>query len=134
MACLFINPDLVKTLIVKEQHFRKYGYLLTFVKEVYKSRGTLDLALLDDYVNKKTSGLSILIDIVSNTFVIPNNFRLYENELIRLHNQEKKEKYLREKIYEEATKLYLGNISSKIFYKKIQELKERVDKIEWGKF
>lgn len=104
------------------------------MKEVYNSRGTLDLALLDDYVNKKTNGLSILIDIVSNTFVIPSNFRLYENELIKIYNQDKKEKYLREKIYEEATKLYLGNISSKLFYKKIQELKERADKVDWGKF
>ena len=43
----------------------------------------------------------------------------------------KKEEWLRKKIYEKATKLYVGKITVKQFNNEIKRLYEQAEKIEW---
>ena len=46
MSCLLLKPELMKDVIVKEEHFKKHLKLWKFLNAVYKKFGTFDTNLL----------------------------------------------------------------------------------------
>lgn len=132
LACLLLEPKLMEKLIVEEKHFRKFGYLLTFFKEFYAKYHNLDVSLMFSVV--KNNSEIALIDAITylvDIFVLPSHFQEYQNRLIELYNQQKKEEWLKKKIFEKATQLYVDKIDLATFNNEIRKLYNSANKIEW---
>lgn len=132
LACLLINPDLMSELKVEEKHFTKYGYIFTFFKEFYAKHRNLDITLMFSIV--KSSSEMVLMDAITyllEIFVIPTHFQEYQDKLIEKYCTSKKEEWLRKKIYEKATKLYVGSINLETFNFEIKKLYNQAEKIDW---
>lgn len=132
LACILLEPTLIEKLRVDERYFRKFDYILTFFKEFYAKYHNLDITIMFSII-KSTSEMTMLdaITYLLDIFVIPTHFEEYQNRLIEIHRKNKKEEWLRKKIYEKATKLYVGSINVDMFNKDIKKLYEYADKIEW---
>lgn len=132
LACLLLNPNNMKKLIVEEKHFKKFGYLFVFMNEFYKKYHNFDTTLMLAVV-KGNDELTILdaITYLLDIFVIPTHFMDYQNKLIDMYGRSKKEEWLRKKIYEKATRLYVGSISVEQYNEEIKRLYEHADRIPW---
>ena len=132
LACMLLEPTLTEKLIVEEKHFKKFGYALTFFKEFYAKHRNLDVSLMLSVV--KSGSEMTLMDLITyllDVFVIPTHFMEYQNELLNQFSRNKKEDWLRKKVYEKATKLYIGDISIKQFNFEIKKLYDQAEKIDW---
>lgn len=132
LSCLLIEPTLIDSLKVSEKHFEKFGYILTFFKEFYKKHQCLDITLM--YSELKGSSQVQFMDLITyltEIFVIPTHFEKYQNKLIEKYATGKKDKWLSGKIYDKATKLYMGSISVNEFYSELKKLNEYANKIDW---
>lgn len=132
LACLLIDPKLFNKLIVSEKHFKSYGYILTFFKEFYKRYKSLDIALMMTTVKDEShTQLSITLDYLMEVFVIPTHFDDYQKALITMAKTSAKEEWLRKKIYEKATELFIGNIDTDEFTREINSLYKNAERIKW---
>lgn len=132
LACILLEPTLIEKLKVEEKHFRKFGYILTFFKTFYEKYHNLDISLMFSVI-KSSSEMTMLdtITYLLDIFVITTHFDIYQKRLIEIYKKDKKEEWLRKKIYEKATKLYVGTINVETFNKEIEKLYEYAKKIEW---
>lgn len=132
LACLLLEPTLMEQLIVEEKHFTKFGYILTFFKEFYAKHRNLDISLMLSIV-KSSSEMTLmdLITYLADIVVLPSHFVDYQKQLIAQYSQSKKEDWLKKKIYEKATKLFMGSITIKQFNFEIKKLYEQAEKIDW---
>ena len=132
LACILLEPSLIEKLIVDERHFKKFDYVLTFFKSFYAKHRNLDVSLMLSVV--KNSSEMTLMDVITyllDIFVMPNHFDDYQRELLNQYNKSKKDDWLRKKIYEKATKLYVGEFDIKRFNMEIKKLYEQAEKIDW---
>ena len=132
LACILIDPTLIEKLRVDERHFKKFDYILTFFKSFYEKYNNLDISIMFTIV--KNSSEMTLMDAITyllDIFVLPSHFEEYQDRLIDIYKKSKKEEWLRKKIYEKATKLYVGKITVKQFNNEIKRLYEQAEKIEW---
>ena len=134
LACLLLKPELINKLKVSEKDFTKFNSTLTFFKEFYAKYKNLDISIMFS-VLKGNAEMQMLdmITYLSEIFVLPTHFNEYQERLLDRNAQTKKEKWLSGKIYEKATKMYMGNISLNDFYKEIESLKINANKIDWRK-
>ena len=132
LACLLLKPKLVEKLKIDEKYFKKYGYILTFFKNFYAKYHNLDVAIMFSVI-KDTSEITLMdaITYLCSIFVLRSHFEEYQNRLIEMYKISKKENWLRGKIYEKVTKLYLSEIGTKKFMDDINYLIKRANEIEW---
>ena len=132
LACLLLKPKLIEKLKIDEKYFKKFGYILTFFKNFYAKYHNLDISIMLSII-KDTSQMTLMdaITYFCSIFVLPSHFEEYQNRLIEMYKISKKENWLRGKIYEKATKLYLSEIGTKKFMDDINYLIKRADEIEW---
>lgn len=132
LACLLISPQYMESLIVDERHFKKYSYILTFFKEFYLEYHNLDITIMFSVV-KDSSQIQLLdaITYLSEIFVIPTHCMEYQKRLLDMYVKSKKEDWLRKKIYEKATMLFVGRMSLNSFNEAVNKLYEKADSIEW---
>ena len=132
LACLLIEPELIKELKVEEKHFKKFNYVLTFFKEFYKKYKCLDISMMLSIL-KGTRQVQMLdvITYLTTIFVVPTRFIKYQDRLLDRYSRDKKEQWLSEKIYEKATRLYMGGMTLQEFYKELKRLNDYVKEKEW---
>lgn len=132
LACLLIDTNLFEHLKVEEKHFKKFAYVLTFFKGFYKKYKCMDITLMLSKLNGfNQMEMMDMVTYLSEIFVLPSHFEEYQNRLIERYKEDRKEKWLKDKIYEKATEMYMGNMSLSDFYKELKRLNENVKKIDW---
>lgn len=121
LSCIVQNPKLMEEVILDDKYFIKCKKLWLFIKAVYQKFGDLDLNIMYSIIKNKYKFMEYITWLVD---VEPNlsNFNKYQQQLIELFNENKKDKYIREKVYELANNLFVKNIS-------IDDFRCRVDKI-----
>lgn len=132
LACLLVEPSLMQRLRVEEKHFKKFGYILTFFQQFYAKHRNLDVSLMFSVV--KGSSEMTLMDAITyllDVFALPTHFEDYQDRLLAQYKFEKADEWLRKKIYEEATKLFVGDMTTKEFTNEVNKLIKRAEKIEW---
>lgn len=132
LACLLIEPKYMENLIVEEKHFRKFGYVLTFLKEFYSKYKCFDITLMFSLV-KGMSEITLLdtITYLLEIFVVPSNCLKYQKQLMILYNTSKKEEWVKKKIYEKTMSMYVGNISVERYREEIDRIYDSAEKINW---
>lgn len=131
LSCLLQRPKLMKQLKLEDKHFKKYKKIFVFMKAVYQKFGNFDLTLMTT-VSKNKYQIMDYIELLIDKEPAPSKFKQYQDLLIELYAQSKKEEYLKERIYELATNIYVGNVELKRFEEKLKMIYKTADLIEEG--
>lgn len=122
LCCFLQKPKLIDEMILEDKHFIRYKRIWLFIKAAYKRFGTLDVNLLYSIAEDKY-GIMLAIEWIIGYDGFPSLCLEYQKQLIALYEEKKKNKYIREKVFEVANDLYVQNIS-------IEEFKEKLNKID----
>ena len=128
MSCLLLKPKLMEELKLEDKHFKKHYRLWQFMKAFYKKYQTFDVILMFSVCKDKFQIIKYL-QMLADIEPVPSNFNKYQDQLIELYKQKKKERYIIENIYTLANDLYIGNIDLNQFKNKIKEAEENAEKI-----
>ena len=128
LSCLLQKPELMGEVILEDKHFVRTKRMWQFMKAFYKMFGTFDINLMYSVCKDKwqiVEYMSMLLDFEP----IISNFGLYQKQLLELYEENKKDKYIIEKVYELANSLLVRNISTSDFRNKVDEIYLQADKI-----
>lgn len=115
LSCLLQRPELMKDLVDNiDNYFIKYKKLLIFMKAVYKKFGNFDLTLMTS-ITKNKYRIMEYIELLIDKEPAPSKFKQYQQQLIDLYNETKKERYIIDEVYRLANDLFAKNISVKDF-------------------
>ena len=121
LGCFIQKPDLLDKTKLEDKHFIKHAKIFIFFKAVYKKFGTLDFNIMYSISKNKFRIVEYMVWI-SEYYGFPSLYETYEKQLIDLYEENKKDKYIIEKIYDLANDLYVRNLE-------INEFRNKVDKV-----
>lgn len=128
LGCFIQKPDLLDKTKLEDKHFIKHSKIFTFFKAVYKKFGTLDFNIMYSISKNKFRIVEYMVWI-SEYYGFPSLYELYEQQLIDLYEETKKNKYIIEKIYDLANDLYVRNLEVNEFRNKVEEIYKNADEI-----
>ena len=126
LSCLILKPNLMNDLILEDKHFIKYQRIWQYMKSFYKKYNTFDLQLMFALCKDKYSLIDYIKILVSNDVDV-DNFNLYQQALLDEFNENKKERWIKNKIFVLTNDLINQNISLKNFDLKYKKLYEDVN-------
>lgn len=121
LSCLLQKPELMQKVILEDKHFVKNQRLWKFMKAFYKKFNTFDIPLMYSVCKDKFK-LVMYVEWLVDVIPAPSLFDKYQKQLIELYEQTKKEKYIKEKLFELANDLYVGNVELKNYIENINEI------------
>ncbi len=128
MSCLLQRPSLMEKLILEDKHFIKYQRLWKYMRLFYSKYKTFDIPLMVSVSNDKKQLVEFLSWIVEIE-PAPSRFEIYQKQLIDMYNEGQKNKWIIEKIFELANKLYLREITVYDFRKEVDKIYQDSEKI-----
>ena len=121
LACIWQEPKILDRIKLENKHFKNSEKIFIFMKKFYKKFGYFDEELMTIKVDDKYK-LRDYFKVIAQLEPTGAMYDKYESLLLELYNEAVEEKYLREKIYELATDLYLKNMTSKEFKEQLDNL------------
>lgn len=128
LCCLLINPNLMKEIKLKDEHFVNNQRIWLFMKKFYNKFKTFDITLMCSVCKNQKRLMAYIIDLLDYE-PTTNNFELYQQQLINLYNEEEKDKWIIKKVYETTCDLWIRNITTKEFITEIAEIYKNANKI-----
>lgn len=126
LSCLILKPNLMNDLILEDKHFIKYQRIWQYMKSFYKKYNTFDLQLMFALCKDKYSLIDYIKILVLNDVDV-DNFNLYQQALLDEFNENKKERWIKNKIFILTNELINQNISLSDFDLKYKKLYEDVN-------
>ena len=128
LSCVLQKPELMEKIMLEDKHFVKHRKIWNFMKAFYKKFKTFDLTLMVAVSKNQIRTIEYMAWIMEKE-PAPSLFYEYQEQLIKMYNQKKKEKWVINKIFELANELYVGTIELEEFeqltkkaYKDSQEI------------
>ena len=128
LSILLQKPNLMNNLIIDEKYFIKNKKMWLFMKSFYKRFGNFDLNLMYSVCKNKYHLVSHLEQLALSE-PCPSLFEEYQKQLMKEYDELKKDKWIREKIYELANDYYVMNLSLEDFKKEINNIELKANKI-----
>ena len=128
LSILLQHPEYMNKLVTDDKYFIKNKKMWIFMKSFYKRFGNFDLNLMYSVCKNKYHLVSN-IEQLALSEPCPSLFEDYQKQLIKEYDELKKEKWIREKVYELANDLYVMNITIEEFNIKLQKIYEKADKV-----
>lgn len=128
MSCLLVKPELMEQVIFEDKHIIKQKKLWQFMKSFYSKHKTFDVIIMANVCKEKFAMINYIKELVLLD-PIYENFDKYQKTLIEMYEQSKKEKWIREKIFEYSNELYVGNITIDLFKEKIKEIEQKAEEL-----
>lgn len=128
LSILLQKSNLMNNLIIDEKYFIKNKKIWLFMKSFYKRFGNFDLNLMYSVCKNKYHLVSHLEQLALSE-PCPSLFEEYQKQLMKEYDELKKDKWIREKIYELANDYYVMNLSLEDFKKEINNIELKADKI-----
>lgn len=128
LSCLLQKPELMENHKLKDCYFKEYKKLWAFMQVFYEKFKTFDLVLMTSIARDKMKMIYFFEDVIQ-TEPAPSLFEYYQEELINVYNEKKKERWLINNIYNLANELYVKKIDVDEFTTKFNKLKEDAEKI-----
>lgn len=122
----------MNNLILEDKHFVRHQRIFKFMKTFYEKYKTFDIQLMFAICKDKYQIIEYLQMLVCNDVEI-ENFEKYQKMILELIEENKKDKWVIEKIYNLANELYIRKINCADFdmnYKKILEDANKIFKNE----
>ena len=128
LSILLQHPEYMNKLVTDDKYFIKNKKMWIFMKSFYKRFGNFDLNLMYSVCKNKYHLVSN-IEQLALSEPCPSLFEDYQKQLIKEYDELKKEKWIREKVYELANDLYVMNITIEEFNIKLQKIYEKAEMI-----
>lgn len=128
LSILLQKPNLMNNLIIDEKYFIKNKKIWLFMKSFYKRFGNFDLNLMYSVCKNKYHLVSHLEQLALSE-PCPSLFEEYQKQLMKEYDELKKDKWIREKVYELANDYYVMNLSLEDFKKEINNIELKANKI-----
>lgn len=128
LCCFLQKPKLLENTKLEEKYFVKHKKIFSFFKAVYKKFGSLDINIMYTISKNKYRTIEYAVWI-SKYCAFPSLYETYEQQLIDLYEETKKNKYIIEKIYDLANDLYVRNLEVSEFRNKVDKVFENADEI-----
>lgn len=128
LSCLILDADLSKKLRVNEIHFKKHRRMFLFMKSFYERFGTYDIQLMYSVCKDKWHIINYL-EMLMDVEITTKNFELYQDRLIEQYYTNEKDKWIAEKVFQKASDLFVGKISSLMFKNEIEKIYKDAEEI-----
>lgn len=128
LSCLVLEPKLTLKLKVKEEHFKKHRRLFLFMKSFYERFGTYDIQLMYSVCKDKWHIINYF-EMLMDVEITTKNFELYQDRLIEQYYTSEKDKWIAEKVFQKASDLFVGKISSLMFKNEIEKIYQEAEEI-----
>lgn len=128
LSCLLQRPELMENTILEDKYFIKHKKIWLFMKAFYKRFKNFDITLMMS-ISKNKYRMSEYICWLVEQEPAPILFKQYEKQLIDLYNESKKDEWIINKVYELANDLYVRNITTNEFKRKVVAIYKNADKI-----
>lgn len=128
LSCVLQKPELMDKIILEDKHFIKHRKIWNFMKAFYKKFKTFDLTLMVAISKNKIRTIEYMAWIMEKE-PAPSLFYLYQEQLIKMYNQNKKDKWIINKIFDCANELYVGVIELEEFEKTIKKIYKEAEQI-----
>lgn len=128
LSILLQKPELMDKLIIDDKYFIKQKKIWLFMKDFYRIFGNFDLNLMFSVCKNKYHLMSYIEQLILSE-PCPSLFEEYQKQLMKEYDELKKDKWIREKVYELANNYYMMNLSLEDFKKEINNVELKADKI-----
>lgn len=128
LSILLQKPELMNKLIIDDKYFIKNKKIWLFMKSFYARFKCFDLSLMFSICKNKYHLVSYL-EQLTLCEPCPSLFEEYQKQLIKEYDELKKDRWLREKIYELANELYVQSLDVNQFKNRLEDLFENANKI-----
>lgn len=128
LSCLLLKPKLMDNIKLEDKYFEKYKRLWLFMKSFYKKFGNFDINLMYSVASNKYNFIEYMTWLIKATPSV-ELFYDYEQQLIDLYKENKKDKYIIDKVYELANDLFVRNITTNDFKHKVVAIYRNADEI-----
>ena len=121
LCCLMIKPELMEKVVLEDKHFVKHKRMWAFMKAFYNKFHTFDMHLMASVASDKRQ----VIEYTSLVILCEpkyENFDLYQQRLIEMYEENEKDKWIIEKVFNLANELLVRHIT-------VQGFKDGFDKI-----
>lgn len=134
LACILYNPKLIDELVISENEFENYGYVLSFFKKVYKKYHTIDIDIIFSVV-KGTSLMTVMdvIDMLLDTIPTISNFKAYQKRVLERNMEVKELRDMERRVIDLGQDLVLGNIRLDEYVEKVNKWYENYNNISKNK-
>lgn len=128
LSCIVQKPELMEQVILDDKYFVKHKKIWLFLKSFYNKFHNFDLTLMYSICKDKYRIVEYIIWLMEKE---PRLFLFndYQKQLIDLYEENKKEKWIIEKIYSLANDLYIRSIDSNEFKIKLDDIYKNADEI-----
>lgn len=131
LSILLQKPNLMNNLIIDEKYFIKNKKIWLFMKSFYKRFGNFDLNLMYSVCKNKYHLMSYIEQLILSEPCV-SLFEDYQKQLMKEYDELKKDKWIREKVYELANDYYMMNLSLNEFKKEIIKAEQKAEEIFKG--
>lgn len=128
MSSLVFYPELYDELIVDENYFIKHKRLFNYLMSFYKKFGTFDIQIMIKICKDKWH-IRNYLEMLVEYEPIKYNFKKYQELLIELYNEGKKNKWIIEQIDKLTNDLYMRNVKVGDYRDKVNQIYEVADEL-----
>lgn len=128
LSCLLCKPELMDQVILDDKYFIKHKKIWLFMKSFYNKFHNFDFALMYSICKDKYRIVEYIKWLLDQEIHI-SRFNDYQKQLIDLYEENKKEKWIIEKIYSLSNDLYVRSIDSNEFKIKLDDIYRNADEI-----
>lgn len=129
LTCIFEKPQLIEQLkIDDEKYIIKHKRIWKFMKAFYEKYKCFDTSLMCSVCKQRWQVMEY-INIFNDTLVFTNRFDLYQQQLVELYNEGKKEKWIINKIDDLTNMLILRKISTEEYRSKLNTIYSDAEEI-----
>lgn len=128
ISCILLKPELMEEIKIEDKYFMKHQRLWQFMKAFYKKFKTFDVQLMYSVCKDKwhiVNYIQMLLDVEPKK----KNFEKYQQRLIEQYNENKKDKWIIEKVYQLANDLYVKNIKVDDFQNEVNKVYKKANEI-----
>ena len=128
LSILLQKPELMDEVILDDKYFIKYKKIWLFMKTFYDRFHNFDFNLMVSVCKDKYRIVEYISWIITKEANICL-FKEYQEQLINLYEESKKDKYIIDKVYELANELLIRKIEVNEFRDKVDKIYEDADEI-----
>lgn len=131
LSCLLQRPELMEKVTLEDKYFIKQKKMWLFMKDFYRIFGNFDLNLMFSVCKNKYHLMSYIEQLILSEPCV-SLFEEYQKQLIKEYDELKKDKWIREKVYELANDYYMMDLSLEEFKKEIIKTEQKAEEIFKG--
>lgn len=128
LSCVLQKPELMKKITIEDKYFMNYKKLWVFMKSFYNKFGNLDIVMMCTIAKPQYKFMMYIKDLIEIE-PVPERIEEYQKLLIELCEEEKKNKFIIDKIYNLANDLLVRKVDVSEFRNKVDKIYNNADEI-----